>query len=270
MSMPGLDAVGRPVVGQINTGPAPALVPVLSDVTQEQPQLRGNRDRGYRIALAASGEFREIIPIIPSFGWFGNLSTPTTRPKLAAYQQQAFTIDAAYNFIPKFFFQPFSEPARTRPRLREGAQQFLAYGSQRPLVSFGWFGNLSDPVRIKPGLRASLQQTFAIDTAVIPVTKLINWFGNLSDPVRVKPGLKAALQQFYTGPPQLRPNPAISGVMNALETPDVFLGGVTVWNAINSGEIGMTVILAPGGEAGISSNDGKPPVASASVAIVIL
>jgi hypothetical protein len=243
MSMPGLDAVGRPVVGQISNPGATAIVPVISDVYQETPQLRGTRDARYRVALAASGQFRDVffdIPFQPS--WFEALSEPVRKkPRSpAALSPFGFFQPAPSPFVATGWYANLSIPVRVRPRLREGLQQFLAYQDNPTTVTpFAWYANLSDPVRIKPGLRTSLQQFFTGDTSVIPIERLIAWFDWLSDPVRIKPGLRASLQQFLAAPPRVLPTPTSFGILDALETKDTFLAGAVIWNRATDAEIGV-------------------------------
>lgn len=179
----GGDALGRPVLGQISP-PAGAVVPVLSDVTQEQPQLRGTLDRRRRIALIASGEVRTIIPVIPSYGWYAPLSLPTTRPKLPARHQQVAA------------FWPF------------------------PAISMGWFVELSKPQTLKKkGIDPSRQQ-FQTFTALVPgsATLLQGWYNWFSEPVRFKKGIRANLQQVSAYPPRLLPTPNVTVTLSAIET----------------------------------------------------
>jgi hypothetical protein len=179
----GADSLGRFVLGQI-TGTQSAVVPVISDVTQEQPQLRGRIDYQRRIALIASGETRGgISPIIPSYGWYAPLSIPTTRPKLPARHQQVAA------------FWPF------------------------PAINIGWFNELSKPQTLKKrGMEARYQLPLAL---VIPLpgsaTFLQGWFNWYSEPVRIKPGLKASYQQAWSGPPRLLPRPNVTATLSALE-----------------------------------------------------
>lgn len=168
--------------------------------------------------------------------------------------------------LPGSWFVPLSEPVRVKPGLHASLQQTIAFNPV-PVVSFGWFESLSEPVRLKPRLREGAQQALALHPN--PVVSF-GWMENLSEPVRLKPGLRASLQQAYTSPPQLRPNPATSGILNALETPDVFLAGATVWNAIQAGEIGV-IELKPKDEVSISmTTTTTAAIAGAKVAITIL
>jgi len=240
--MPGFDAVGRPVVGQIS-GQAAALVPVISDAYQETPQLRGTRDARYRVALAASGQFRDVffaIPFQPS--WFEALSEPVRKkPRSpASLAPFGFFQPAPSPFVATGWYANLSTPVRIKPRLREGLQQFLAYvPNQTTVTPFAWYANLSNPVRIKPGLRASLQRFFTADTTVIPTGRLLQWYANLSEPVRIKPGLKAALQQFLAAPSRLIPTATITGILDAIETKDTMLAGAMLFNRPTDAEIGV-------------------------------
>lgn len=203
----GADALGRLVLGQISVGTPTAIVPVISDPVLEQPPLRGSLDKRYRIALAASGEFRVILPIIP--------------------------------FQPSWF-EALSEPVRNKPRSPAALSPYAFWQpAPSPFVATGWYANLSEPVRIKPGLRSDLQQAYTSDTDVIPISKLIQWFANLSEPVRIKPGLKAAMQQFLASPSRLIPTPTSFGVLDATETKDTFLAGAMLWNRATDVEIGV-------------------------------
>ena len=183
MSLLGFDAVGRLALGQLPRQSA-AIVPVISDVTQEQPQLRGTLDRRRRVALIASGEVRTIIPVIPSYGWYAPLSIPTTRPKLPARHQQVAA------------FWPF------------------------PAINIGWFSPLSIPQKLqKKGMEPRLQQPLAL---VVPLpgtaTLLQGWYNWYSEPVRFKKGIKATLQQTLAYPPRTLPNPNVTATLSAIET----------------------------------------------------
>lgn len=181
----GLDALGRPVIGQIRND-AGTPVPVLSDATQEQPQLRGFLDKRFRIAIIASGEVRGgINPIIPSFGYFQPLSTPAKRYKMPAYEQMV-----------------------------------ISYGNQKPEVSFSYYNWLAEPRRFPKGLKTYLHPfTNQQDSEYIPRpnTLFAGWYGQLSVPVRIKPGLKSGLQQSWVGPTRLLPNPNVTVTMSAFE-----------------------------------------------------
>lgn len=183
MSMPGLDAVGAPVVGQIRKSGAVAIVPLVSDYYQEMPQLRGLKDKKSRVALITSGEVRTIIPIIPSYGWYAPLSIPTTRPKLHARHQQVVAL------------WPF------------------------PAINIGWFNQLSIPQKLKKkGMEPRLQTTLAL---VVPLpgaaTLLQGWYNWYSEPVRLKKGIRGHLQPSWTGPARLLPTPNVTITMSAFE-----------------------------------------------------
>jgi len=266
----GADALGRLVLGQISVGTPTAIVPVISDPVIEQPPLRGRRDQGYRIALAASGEFRVILPIIPfQPSWFEGLSEPVrAKPRSpAALSPYAFWQPAPSPFVATGWYANLSEPVRVRRRLREALQQFAAYQANPTTVTpFAWYANLSTPVRIKPALKTSLQQFFATDPSVIPLGRLISWFASLSDPVRIKLGLKASLQQFLAAPPRLLPTPTLFGILDALETKDIFLAGASVFNPAASAEIGIVDTSFPDAGIGIA----VPTVASVRISVQII
>lgn len=180
---PGADSVGRRSIGQI-TDRATAITPLVTDWYQETPQLRGDRDARYRVALEASGMVRGgIFPIIPSFGYYANLSTPTTRPKLPAYEQQT-----------------------------------LAYGTIKPVVSFGWFESLSEPKRFKPRATDFQGQPYIIVPLPGPATGILGWYVWLSEPKRFKKGFPAEEQQVLAYHPRMLPTPDVTGIMNAIET----------------------------------------------------
>lgn len=228
-----------------------------------------------RAAVAVNNQTFAFNPVpVVSFGWMEELSKPPVlaRPGLAAARQQFTAYQPNPTTVTPFaWFAPLRDPVRIRLGLTAPRQQYLGYVPNPTTVTpFAWFAPLSLPVRVKPGLRAGLQQFFTADTSVIPVSKLIGWFGNLSDPVRIRLGLKAALQQFLAWPSQLRPTPTSFAVLDALEAPDVFFGGVMEWNAVDTGEAGVVIITAPGGEAGIAPANTASPIASAAVSIVIV
>lgn len=179
--------------------------------------------------------------------------------------------------VPSFgYFEPLSEAMRTLPRSPAALSQFSAAPPFPPIISFGWFEPLAEPVRTRPGLLPGQQQFAAQDTAVIPVSRMMPWFTRLAEPVRnlpgltpsqqqfqayapdqititpfawfqslaeppVKtlPGLKPSQQQFIAAPPQLRPNPNVTGTLSAQQTRDVFLGSVASFNRVVTGEIGV-------------------------------
>lgn len=234
--------LGLGALGQYPLGGGPYGTATITDISWFEPYSDPVRYRRVpRAAVAVNNQVTAFNPVpVVSFGWMEELSKPQTLNKRA---------------------------------LGASSQQFLAYQANPTTVTpFAWFASLSEPVRVRPALKTSLQQSFTADTTPIPITKVMNWFGNLSEPVRPKIGLAARLQQFFTAPPQLRPTPATSGVMNALETHDVFLGGATLWNAIQSGEVGVIVNNFTGGEIGISVPSADSPtggVAGARVAISI-
>lgn len=193
--------------------------------------------RAPRAAVAINNQTLAFNPQpIVSFGWFGSLSQPTFRQK---------------------------------PGLPGYEQQFIAL-NPNPFVSFGWFAELSKPQKLdRPGLRVSLQQFTSLDTAVIPVSRLMQWYANLSDPVRQKVGLKAPLQQAYAGPARLLPNPQITGVMSAVETKDTFLAGAMVWNRAANAEIGVVNTTPQPAEIGLYPTAPTAGTITARISIII-
>jgi hypothetical protein len=172
------------------------------------------------------------------------------------------TIPALSSLLP--WFVPLSEPVRFRPGLKASEQQFIAF-HPTPVVSFSWFEALSEPPRFPRRLPPGEVQFDAYVPNPITVTPFA-WFMPLSEPPRFPVGLKAPLQQFEARPPQLRPNPAITGIMRALETKDVFLAGATEFNRAASAEIGIEDTST----AAVAAGAGLPTVASVSISISII
>lgn len=250
---------------QIHTEPVPQAPESVTEDRWHQPwsepPVKAKQGLG-----AANQDFFAFFPTpLVSFGWFEELSKPQSliRPGLSAGDQQFIALEP-FPHVSFGWFEGLSEPVRFRAFLA-ALQRFIEL-DPLPRVSFGWFEGLSEPVRVKLGLPASEQQFLAIDTAVIPTSRLTEWFAWLSEPVRIKPGLLAALQQFYAAPSQLRPNPTTFAILNALETKDTMLAGARVFNAIDSGEVGIYEAKSPPGEIGVN----VPTVIRASVAITIL
>lgn len=184
--------------------------------------------------------------------WFMPLSEPVRQLPGVKTAAQPFFAFNPQPFVPFAWFEALSEPARQLPRSPATLAPFQSWQpAPSPFVATGWFMPLSEPVRKRPGLLAGEQQFFAADTTVIPTSKLIEWFMPLSEPVRFLPGLSARLQQFFAMPPQLRPNPATSGVLSALETKDVFLSGAAFFNRPTSGEVGIIEQSFTGAEIGV-------------------
>lgn len=199
--------------------------------------------------------------------WFAALSEPVRfKQGLKAAQQQFIALPGPFPFVPFEWFQELSKPSvLTKSGLLPSQQQFFTF-NPLPRVSFGWFGGLSEPVRKKPGLTPSRQPFFTTDTTVIPTSKLIEWFAGLSEPVRFRQGLKASLQQFLAEPSRLLPTPTVFGILNALETKDVFLLGASAFNPPASAEIGIVDTGFPAAEIGIAA----PMVASVSISVQII
>lgn len=162
---------------------------------------------------------------------------------------------------PMSWFVPLSEPVQ-RPRFKAGEQQAFVAPPFPPIVPHDWFVPLSEPVRKKPGLNPGQVQSFAIDTDVIPVSR-INWFMPLSEPVRQLQGLNAARQQFLAAPSRLLPNPNIMGTLTAVEQGDLFTGGGRLWNRVVTGEAGIIEQNLAGAEIGASVT--LPSVGASSI-----
>lgn len=230
MSLLGFDALGKLALTQL---PGGASAPAILEDSWHQPwsqpvRMKDGLRPGNQLTLAFSPN-----PVV-SFGWFEELSKP---------------------------------PVLTKPALPSRAQQFFAYQANPTTVTpFAWYANFSEPVRKKPGTQAARQQFFTTDTAVIPLSRLAEWVTALSEPVRLKIGLKPGLQQFYTGPPRLLPTSTIFGTLSALETKDIFLAGVAVFNPPASAEIGIVDTGFPLTEIGVA----MPTVASVSISIQII
>lgn len=195
---------------------------------------------------AASAEF------IGPDKWMRALSEPVRALpglKVAAQPFFAFNPQPVVSFS---WFEPLTEPVRTRPRSPAALAPFHFWQpAPSPFVATGWFAPLSEPVRSRPGLKPPQQQFFTIDTSVIPLSKLMEWFSAFSEPVRFKIGLGPQQQQFLAAPTQLRPNPATTGILSALETKDAFLAGTAVWDRVISGEIGVIELSFTGSEIGV-------------------
>ena len=183
-----------------------------------------------------------------SFGWFGNLSAPTSLAKsgLRASLQQFTTIDPYALTQPERvsedkWHQPWSEPQRSKRGLLAPAQLTSVVPTVTERVTVDkWFESLSEPARLKRGLSAVYQAALAFHTnpsvsfgwfgrLTEPVrtksrvawqqplalhsnpTVSFGWFGSLSDPTREKPGLSAALQQYFTSDPTVPAQPVTVG-----------------------------------------------------------
>jgi len=267
--------LGIGALGQYPLGGGPSGTATITDISWFESFADPVRFR--RVPVAAVAVNNQTFAFNPfplvSFGWMEELSKPQSLQKrgLAAASQQFFAYQANPTTVTPFaWFAPLTEPVRIKPALKTGLQQAFAYQANPTTVTpFAWFAPLSLPVRVKPGLKPGLQQFYTADTSPIPVSRLVQWMSPFGLPVWPKKGLRAELQTVLAWPPQLRPTPVVSGVMNALETPDVFLGGATVWNAVQSGEIGV-IEKKQIDEVGIVVNGGLPAIARAAVAITII
>jgi hypothetical protein len=203
---------------------------------------------------------------ITTIGWFAPLSEPVRFKRGLAPQQQQFLAFNPQPVVSFSWFAALSEPVRQRPRSPAALypSHFLQ-PAPSPFVATGWFMPLSEPVRQKPRSPAAMSPAFFLQPAPSPFVAT-GWFAALSEPVRQKPGLRAHLQMAYAGPSQLRPNPAISGVLAALETKDIFLAGGMEWTTVTSGEVGITTNDFSGAEIGIAG----PAITSVQVSIRIV
>jgi hypothetical protein len=204
--------------------------------------------------------------------WMQPLSEPVRlRPGLRAGQQQAHFFDPV-PVVSFSWFEALSEPVRSPPRSPAALYpNFFMQPAPSPFVASGWFMPLSEPVRFRPGLKAALQQFFTTDPTVIPLTHgLIPWFAPLNEPVRKLPGLDAARQQFLAAPSQLRPTPTTTAVLDALETKDVFLGGIAIFNPPASAEIGVVDTTFFAAEIGLIQTTPGGSIASVQISISII
>ena len=201
------------------------------------------------------------------FSWFAPLSEPVRQKRGLLAAEQQFSALAPNPVVSFSWFDALSEPQRQRPR--SAASLYPAFFFQpapSPFVATGWFSALSEPVRYRAGLRPAAQQFTAYISNPTTVTPFA-WFAALSEPVRFLKGLAPRLQQFFTGPNQLRPTPTATGVLAAIETKDVFLGGVEEFNRVVSGEVGIIEASFTGAQIGVSK---VPAITSARISISIL
>lgn len=207
------------------------------------------------LAYSESAQFPETVT---ESRWHQPWSEPIVKAKIGLRtgdQQFAAFYPAPDPFVATGWFELLSEPKRFKLGLPAGDQQVLAFQpAPSPFVATGWFNWLSEPVRQKPGLGAPLQQFFTIDTAVIPVTKLIEWFAPFSEPVRIKPGLLTDLQQFLAYHPRILPAPSVTGVMAAQEELDTLLMGLMAYNAATSADVSVQEVFYRRSQASILEN----------------
>lgn len=230
------------------------------------------------LGLGAIGQFaigEQTIASPETIGpdkWYERLSEPVRTRQALLAAEQSFLAFAPQPQVSFSWMEPLSEPVRSPPRSPAALAPFYFYQPMpSPFAATGWFEPMSEPVRTRPALPAALNPFFTGDTVPIPTTKLIEWYARLSEPVRSLPGLAAALQQFLAQPPQLRPNPALTAYMIAVETRDVFLAGAVDFNRPLSGEIGVVEQASTGGEIGVVRQGSTGPgVVRASIAIAII
>lgn len=264
--MLGFCPVGAFAIGQV-TGRSAAEV-ITPDKwfapLSEPPRSR----QGLRASQQQFSALSDPFPFV-SFSWFNELSKPAslTRPGLRPSQQQFLAyVPNPTTVTPFAWFMPLSEPVRSRSGLKSQQQPFLSFNPV-PVVPFSWFSALSKPsIVARPGLLPSQQQFTAFHPTPSPFVAS-GWFQPLSDPiVRTRRGLKPSQQQFLAWLPRLLPNPNVSGVLSALETKDIFLAGVAVFNPPASAEIGIVDTGFPLAEIGFA----VPTVASVSISIQIV
>jgi hypothetical protein len=176
-------------------------------------------------------------------------------PGFGAIGQYAIGEAQQITVTPTGWYAPLSEPVRQRPAIHPSRVQFFAFDPV-PVVPFSWFEALSEPQRQKPRSPAALSPAFFMNPAPSPFVPT-GWYMPLSEPQRQKPALLTARQQAWTGPTQLRPNPNITAVMNAIEQFDTFLGGGTTFDVPDFGEIAVRALGKPG-ELGVGLNLAKP------------
>lgn len=198
-----------------------------------------------------------------SIGWYVQPSEPArSRLRLNTGAQQFSAFDTQ-PFVSFSWFAALSEPARRLPRSPAAqAPSFFYQPMPSPFVPTGWFQALSEPPRRLPRSPAAQAPFFFYQPMPSPFVPT-GWFMALSEPARTRPGLKAMLQQFLAAPSQLRPTPTTTGVLNALETKDTFLAGVSVWNRVVTGEIGTSEFKSPSAEIGA----GVTAVAGARISV---
>lgn len=181
---------------------------------------------------------------------------------LGAFGQFAIGEQTLGGVTPDMWLQPLSEPARMRPG-QPAAAQGAFFFDPVPVVPRDWFMALSEPPRARPRIAAMVP--FAVqDTTAIPVGR-VNWFMPLSEPVRKRSGLDAARQMFLAAPSRLLPTPTVFGRLDAIETKDVFTGGVRLWNRVTDGEVGIQEKSFTGAEVGVQAGG----AVTAKVSIII-
>lgn len=178
---------------------------------------------------------------VATISWYQPASEPVRQKRgLRPSQQQFLAFQAAPSpFVATGWYEPLPEPKRHKRGLRPDANQFLAFQPMpSPFVATGWYEQLSEPQRKKQRSDAALYPNFAYHPAPSPFVAT-GWYEPLSEPKRFKEGLKSGQQQYLAWPPQLRPTPTVTGVLNALETKDAFLAGAMIWNRATNTEIGV-------------------------------
>lgn len=171
--------------------------------------------------------------------WYAAWCEPVReKPGLLTGTQRFFSA----NFSPVVNFdwhQPFATPPKSKISLRVDLQRFTAFVKADPfpeaVLESKWHQPWSEPVRKKPPLR------IAPETAVVPFTLpyavvSFGWYTPQTElPPRAKPGLGAQYQPFFT----LQRYADITGILAALETKDIFLGGARWFRAPVTGLVGV-------------------------------
>jgi hypothetical protein len=239
-----------------------------TDTISETDSITYTATGGTSGTIVTSVAAMTITPI--DFTWYQPLSTPVRQwPPVPVGAKQFLAFDPL-PLVSFGWFAPLSEPVRTRPGLKAGEVPFLAYIDNPITVTpFAWFVPLSEPVRSLPGLKPSQQQFRAYIDNPITVTPFA-WYAPLSEPVRFRQGLAAARQQFLAAPSQLRPTPAISGVLSAIETKDTMLAGARIFNRLTSAEIGIVDLQPIAAEIGIHQAGTAGAIASVRISINIV
>ena len=267
--MLGFGAIGQFAIGEVETsvaGGAEFIGPDKYMVALSEPvrRLLG-------VETSAMPVFAMLPLPVVSFSWFAPMSEPTRKlPRSPAVLAPFFSFQPAPSpCVATGWFEPLSEPVRFLPGLKPAATPYFAYQDEPVTVTpFSWFSLLSEPVRKLPRLNAAQQQFFASDPTVIPVTTFLSgWFTALGEPVRYKIGLAPPLQQFYAAPSRLLPNADLIGILNAIETKDVFLAGAAIFNRPVDGELGVQNMDRSPAELSLS---GQPATITARMSISII
>lgn len=192
-----------------------------------------------KVSLPANSQQFVALPSFPpivSYSW--NFSqtdlAPRAKQGLGVYNQlnlawSTFTPAGETITLDKWY-AAWREPVRQKVSLHADLQQALAFVKAAPfpeaVFESKWHQPWSEPVRRLPPLRT------ASETAMVPFTLpyaivSFGWYTPQTElPPRQKPGLGSQYQQAFT----TDSNPVlhvadITGILSALETKDIFLGG---------------------------------------------